>query len=71
MKEFKPSRNFVSRVMADVHTYEATKTPVMFRSQRFLSTQAARYALSAGGALLGIINFIRIYLALFSPALCR
>lgn len=71
MKEFEPSGNFVHRVMRDVRDYEATRTPAFSRSRLFLSTKAARYALSAAGALIGIMNVIRIYLTLFSPALCR
>ncbi len=71
MKEFEPSRNFVSRVMQDVRAYEASKNQDASWSQMFLSTPLARYALSAAGGLLGIINLVRIYLTLFSPAVCR
>lgn len=68
MEEFKPSRNFVSRVMADVRAYDSQRAP---RSRSFLSTGFARYALSAGGGLLGLVNIVRLCQTLFSPVLCR
>lgn len=71
MKRFRPSGNFVFKVMKEVRAYEAARTSDFSRSQIFLSTKLARYALSAGGALLGITNLVRIYLALFSPVVCR
>jgi len=71
MKEFKPSGNFVGKVMHDVRMFEAARRPVMSRSQLFLSTRLVRYALSAGGVLLGIINLIRVYSSVFSPVICR
>ncbi len=71
MKIFKPSHNFVYRVMENVRAYEAARTPYTLRSRLFLSTRVARYALTSAGALLGMINLLRIYLAIFSPVLCR
>jgi len=71
MKEFKPSGNFVVKVMHEVRMFEAANKPVASRSQLVLSTPLVRYALSVGGALLGIINLIRIYSTVFSPVICR
>lgn len=71
MKAFKPSHNFVSRVMEDVRAYETTETSSTLRLQLFLSSRVARYALTSAGALLGLINLIRMYLTIFSPVLCR
>lgn len=71
MKEFKPSPWFVSRVMAGVRDYEAARSREPTWAQRALSLRAVRYALTAGGALLGLINLVRMCLAVFSPALCR
>ena len=71
MNGYRPSRNFVSRVMEDVRAYEAARRPDTVRSERFLSTRVARYAMSAGGALIGLINIARIYAAIFSAAACR
>lgn len=71
MKDYEASRNFVARVMQDVRAYEISKNPYASWSQMFLSTRFARYSLSAGGGVLGIINLVRIYLTLFSPVACR
>jgi hypothetical protein len=71
MKAFKPSDNFVSRVMEDVRAYEATRTHYPLRVRLFLSTRVARYVLTSAGAILGLINLIRMYLAVFSPVMCR
>jgi hypothetical protein len=71
MQEFEPSRNFIAKVMEDVRAYEASRNVDVSWSRMFLSTRSARYALSAAGGLLGIINLVRIYLTLFSPVVCR
>jgi hypothetical protein len=71
MKAFKPSPNFVSRIMEDVRAYEATRKPYSLRVQLFLSTRIARYVLTSAGATLGLINLIRMYLTIFSPVMCR
>jgi hypothetical protein len=71
MKEFKPSAHFVSRVMADVRAYEAAKTVDLPRLQVLLSAKVVRYAFSAAGALLGMLNLTRMYLSVFSQAACR
>ncbi len=71
MKEFKPSGDFISRVMNKVYAYEKTKKPEISLSQKLHSSIAVRYAMFAGGALLGIINLIRLYFTVFSPVVCR
>lgn len=71
MNGYKPSGNFVAKVMADVYAYEAAKRRETTRSEVFLSHRFVRYALSAGGAILGLIQIIRIYSTVLSPALCR
>jgi len=71
MKAFKPSHNFVSRVMEEVRAYEAMRTPYPLRVRFILSTKVARYVLTSAGAILGLINLIRMYLAVFSPVMCR
>jgi len=71
MKEFKPSQNFTARVMSDVRVHEALKNQDASWTQMFFSTRFARYALSIGGGLLGIINLVRICLTVFSPVACR
>jgi hypothetical protein len=71
MKEFKPSPTFVSEVMRAVRTYEESRDSAFARSRVFLSSPFGRYAVSAAGVLAGIINLVRIYMAVFSPVVCR
>ena len=71
MKDFEPTDNFIPRVMADIHAYEASKRLDITKTEGLLFSRPLRYALSAGGILLGILNIIRISFTLISPALCR
>ncbi len=70
MRDFEPTPNFISRVMADVRAYEAAISPGTSRAERFLLAGSVRYALSAAGGLLGIVNLARIVLTFISPAPC-
>ncbi len=70
MRNFEPTPNFISRVMADVRAYEAAISPGTSRAERFLLAGSVRYALSAAGGLLGIVNLARIVLTFISPAPC-
>lgn len=54
MKEFKPSGDFVSRVMRDVYMYENTMEVRLSLYEQVLASRPFRYALSGGGAFLGI-----------------
>jgi len=71
MKKFEPSRDFVSRVMRDIHAYEKTQIGSTSIFASLVSFRTMRLAMSAGGLLLGIANLIRLYLSVFSPVLCR
>ena len=71
MKDFEPTDNFVPRVMADIHAYEASRRLDITKTEGLLFSRPLRYALSAGGILLGILNIIRISFTLISPALCK
>ncbi len=71
MKKFEPSADFVSRVMGGVSAYEAQKKKNGFRLQKFQVPPVYKYALSGGGIILGLVNFLRIYLAVFSPVACK
>jgi hypothetical protein len=71
MRDFEPTDKFVSRVMADIHAYEASRRFNKTRLEVLLFSRPVRYALSAGGVLLGIVNIIRIAFVFISPALCR
>ena len=71
MKEFKPSDDFISRVMNDVRNSEKTgKADVQFPGNLVLSG-GLRYVMSAGGVILGMWNLFRIYFSVFAPAICR
>ncbi len=71
MKEFEPSRDFVSRVMKDIFVYERRQEQEYSRSQRFLASPIVRYVMSAAGVLLGLFNLARLYFSLLSPVACR
>ena len=71
MKEFKPSRNFVSKVMKDISAYERRQEQEYLRSQRFLASPVVRFAMSAAGVLLGLFNLARLYFSILSPVVCR
>ena len=70
MKNFEPTNQFVPRVMARVRAYEAARSLDTARTERLLFAGPVRFALSAGGALLGIVNLARILFTFVSPALC-
>ena len=70
MKDFEPSGDFVERVMRQVHAFERSRTAVVPPGQRLLSSGFLRFAFSSGAALLGILNLVRLYFALLSPAGC-
>ncbi|MBI5591515.1 MAG: hypothetical protein HY881_13640 [Deltaproteobacteria bacterium] len=73
MKEFEPSRDFVWKVMQSVRASQAKaragNRPMI--PELLLSSRLVRVSLSAGGAMIGIINLIRISLIFLSPTLCR
>jgi hypothetical protein len=71
MKEFEPSRDFVLKVMQSVRTCEAGTADQAMIAERLLSSRLVRITLTTGGAMIGIINLIRISLIFLSPALCR
>jgi hypothetical protein len=71
MRDFEPSDHFVPRVMADIHAYEASRRLDVTKTEGHLFSRPLRYALSAGGVLLGVVNIIRMAFTLISPTLCR
>lgn len=71
MKEYAPSRDFVKKVMRAVSAFEQERRLPIPLSQRLFAIKAARFAFSAGGILMGILNLVRFYLSAFSPAICR
>jgi hypothetical protein len=57
-EEFKPSLDFVSKVMDQVHTYEESRTSLV---EWFISHPSIRYALAGGGTLFGIFKSIPVF----------
>ncbi len=70
MKEFEPSSDFKSGTMRKIRDYEherqrsVAQRPLVF-------PDLLRMAAAAGGMFLGILNLVRLYLAVFSPVVCR
>ena len=61
MKEFRPSADFVSKVMKKVHACENTEEMKLEFTERLLASRLFRYAMSGGGIFVGIF---------FSPLVC-
>jgi hypothetical protein len=57
-EEFKPSLDFVSKVMDHVHAYEESRTSFV---EWFISHPSIRYALAGGGTLFGIFKSIPVF----------
>lgn len=51
--EYKPSPDFVARVMESVHTYEAEKVLIF---ERIFWSRPVRYALAGGGTVFGVLK---------------
>jgi len=66
MKEYEPGMGFVSRVMADVRTYETARS----RYRAILFSRPLRYALWACGAAMALANIIRTAFLFIHPAFC-
>ena len=70
MKEFEASRDFVARVMKDIHDYDGRRMAEPL-GQRLLSSRTLRFAFSTGATLVGILNLVRLYFSVLSPVVCR
>lgn len=57
-EEYKPSPDFVAKVMARVHAYEARKAPLV---ERLFCCRPVRYGLACGGTLLGILKAVPVF----------
>ena len=71
MKEFKPSDDFISRVMNEVRNSEKGGNTDTVLPGNLILSAGIRYVMSAGALLLGIWNLFRIYFSVFAPAICR
>jgi len=56
--EYKPSPDFVSKVMEQVHVYEASQTSF---AEWLLSHFSIRFALAGGGTLFGILKAVPVF----------
>ena len=57
-REYKPSPDFVSKVMKQVHVYEASRTCFV---EWFSSHPFMRYALAGGGTLFGVFKAVPVF----------
>lgn len=54
MKEFKPSDDFVSKVMKNVYAYERMQQVNLTVSEKLVGSRIFRFAVSGGGIFFGI-----------------
>ena len=57
-EEYKPSPDFVAKVMVQVHAYEESRTSFV---DWFISHPFMRYALAGGGTLFGIFKSVPVF----------
>ncbi len=70
MADFKPAANFVARTMEDVRSYESELRDKGSRIPAFLLSKPMIFALSAGGFLFAILNYVGMVSTLIFPAVC-
>jgi hypothetical protein len=69
MKEFEPSPDFVSRVMASIpakHQAHAVPDPWL----AVTLSRPLRWAVTLGGGLIAGVNMIRMMASILAPSLC-
>lgn len=72
MKEFEPSPDFVDRVMAAVRAEtDSAVTPDVPPVSRWITSTPLRWSLVLGGAVVTLINLLRMLASVFAPVLCR
>jgi len=57
-EEYKPSQDFVSKVMRQVYAYEESRTSFM---EWCLNHHFIRYAVAGGGTLFGIFKAVPVF----------
>ncbi|NVN90511.1 MAG: hypothetical protein HXX11_07875 [Desulfuromonadales bacterium] len=57
-EEFRPSLDFVTRVMEQVHAYDQSKVSFLVW---FVNHPSIRYALAGGGTLFGIFKAVPVF----------
>ena len=55
---YNPSPDFVARVMAQVHAYEAQRRSLL---ERIVWSRPVRYALAGGGTVFGILKAVPVF----------
>jgi hypothetical protein len=55
---FKPSPDFVARVMKQVYAYETGTIPF---HERLISSRPFRYVLACGGTLIGVFGAVPVF----------
>lgn len=72
MKEFEPSPDFVDRVMTAVRAEtDSSAAPAAPTVSRWITSTPLRWSLVLGGAMVTLINLLRMLASVFAPALCR
>jgi hypothetical protein len=71
MNEFEPSRDFTEKVMKAVYDFEASKKGGHAGLRDVLSVRLIGYGLPVGGAVLAIINIVRLCFTYLAPAVCH
>ena len=57
-EEYKPSPDFVARVMGRVHAYEAARVSLV---ERIFWSRPVRYAVAGGGTIFGILKAVPVF----------
>ena len=71
MADFKPSTDFVARTMDHVRSYEKELNNKGLRIPEFLLSKPMLLALSAGGFIFAILNYVGMVSTLIFPAVCH
>lgn len=70
MKEFEPSKDFTEMTMGKVRTYERELRRCSDKD-KIMPNFSLRYLIASSGLIFGILNLLRLYLALFPQVACN
>jgi hypothetical protein len=70
MADFKPSTDFVVRTMENIRSYEKGLSDKGSPIPEFLLSKPMLLALSAGGFLFAILNYVGMVSTMIFPAVC-
>ena len=71
MDSYKPSGDFVARIMENVRSYETAMIKGKGRANETPIPKLVFFAMSAGGILLGALNLVRVAWTFIVPAVCQ